>query len=175
MKTRKLPQKTPIHLNYLIPNQEESTIKIETGETISFKFKIDTELENRGWVVNEVTMFIDDIEAGYLKMSYIPEGHWDYYKGTLVKWLAQQNKIYINYVEEDSLEYKKSIAKAGYYYKGYNVWNDIEINIDKMSEEEINYHYSEGLRFLKKEFQVEYNKDKEFFVEKPLVDFSRII
>jgi hypothetical protein len=40
-------------------------------------------------------MYINGLETGYLKMSYIPKSHWEYYKGNIIKWMNQNNHLHL--------------------------------------------------------------------------------
>lgn len=109
--------------------------------------------DRRGWVVHKIDAFVDNKEAGYIKLSYIPREKWDQiYQGNIWKF----RKIALgNYDVSDELVEKN---------------DDAEIKMDHG----LRYGWSNSEYWLESEKEKASNEMKLYelyFVDKPIVDF----
>ena len=166
-----------IKYTYNIPSKEQFNTKSFDGKNISFDFELDTENVNRGWVVNILTMFMDGLQAGYMKISYIPQSHWDYfYSDNILKWMVINNNTYIEYQDEEPFEYQCKVISD--FLMNYNQLNEhIYLNDFRkglLNKQKIQELFDIVVKTYNELYFEEMMKFKMFHVEKPLVDFSRI-
>jgi hypothetical protein len=174
MNGRKKTKKNFLPYEYKVPSDKQSKIKLKNGNIIKFKYELDIDLENKGWVVNKLLMYINGLESGYMKISYIPKSHWEYYKGNVLKWMIQENKIYLKGITENSREYKIEVCKKRNNIFNFELNTEIYENLEKIDDTILDEEYKKSVIFFNKTFKKEYENDKSYFVDKPLVDYSII-
>lgn len=64
-------------------------MKTKSGLPITFTTVPDSEKENRGWQVDKITAFVDGVEAGYLKISYIPQANLARFYPSILNYMTQ--------------------------------------------------------------------------------------
>jgi len=153
---------------------------------VNFEFTEEKESDERGWIVHELTAhgvldhpdFINPkTEVGYIKASYIPRDVWEEkYSGDFgfIRWLRDMKSV----IYPD----RKMNGPIGAYTSGFSrdvdeyrnwITNDKETYYQK-SETEKRTLFWEYVERLKTKYWEEYEKDFDFHVDKPLVDYINV-
>jgi len=158
--------------------------KTRQGKEIKFKKTLDSEDENRGFVVHQLDAFVDGVHAGYLKISYIPSELFKKYNPTIFNWMAnfsgkttivpfgKEAEHYTNFTREEKTRLLK-------YWSGSI--SDLNRDFSEYSDEELTKIIQElESRILKgkdqdiKNIKKDYNKFIDHHVDKPKVDFINV-
>lgn len=73
------------------------------------------EIEGSAWIVHKITAYLGNEEVGYIKVSYIPKGKFNYYFPNIIYYLGQvqglvyfpsRNKVYqVEKLADEELQY----------------------------------------------------------------------
>lgn len=154
---------------------KENEYKTKDGDEISFKFETDVERENRGFVVHELTAFVDNEKVGYLKISYIPEAEWEKrYKGDwgFLRWLKNFKGMALSRRENDLDAANLALSKQVDSLSNWLANNREEY--DKLSREEKKELFDQYIERVNDLEGEKYEFDKAFHVDKPLVDYINV-
>ena len=165
----------------------ENEYKARGGKSILFEFEKDIEPENRGWVVHKLNAYLkfehpkfedSKTKAGFINISYIPSEEWkSRYTGKFgfVNWMSKISKgcsisLSRNKNEIDAANYALS--------KKFDPLNDWIANnkdeYESLSRKEKEDLYQDYLGKAKNRCMDEYEFDRNFHVDKPLVDYIRV-
>jgi hypothetical protein len=155
--------------------------KTRHGKKIEFKKTLDSESENRGYIVHRLDAFVGGIHAGYLKISYIPAELFTKFNPTIFHWMANfagkttlipYDKELTHYTEFDR---KEKIRLLQYWSGSYS---DINRDFSEFSDDDLtNMIQDIESRILKgqdrdtKNIKKKYDEFIEWHVDKPKVDF----
>lgn len=151
------------------------------GKEIEFKKNLDTERENRGFVVHRLDAYVDGVHAGYLKISYIPSDLFKKFNPTIFHWMANfdgqttiipLDKEFSHYTDFDRNE-KIRLLK---YWSGS--YSDINRDFSKFSDDEltkmirsIESQIAKGRDPDAKHIKKRYDEFIAWHVDKPKVDY----
>jgi len=161
------------------------------GDKIELRYQDDSEGdENRGWTVDKITAYIDGIEVGYLKLSYIPNKRFHDHYPNIFAWLQKISGNYLisrdfvgfgserrggeefeyeKYSEEHKRKFVEILAfvfrlgREGTYVKQFKTDRELLQAIRDIEE-----------KFLSGSKGVQFKRFKNDFVDKPVVDFIRV-
>lgn len=170
----------------------------KTGQKVNFKISQDSDPATKpAWRVDEISAFIDGERVGYIKLSWIPEERFKEIYPSIINWASEergyhfmkegerwpeaspQRKAEILNSVLDRMRIKiSSKSKIGKeindfrekYYKGWMT------DVPKDIPEDISTKYLKALEkmALKSKVGEEFQRFKEFFVDKPIVDYIRV-
>lgn len=163
------------------------------GRHIEVKRVEDSEGDNnRGWQIDELQAFVDGQEAGYLKLSYIPEerfaahypaGVFDFVhqiKGHIIFEYAGESRAErsikhdFKTMTDDELRKFISTASWSFMHVSYGEMSGREGELEAMSRKELMAKILELKKVVTKRFGKEFEEFKSYFINKPLVDFIRV-
>lgn len=161
---------------------EITEYKTKSGDEIVVKSNEDIEGdENRGWIVDKFSAYVNGDYAGYLKISYIPEDRFKKHYPTILSFMHKVGGSYLLPPNKASYDYKdlsteelKDVVKSLAYHssKYYQMWNRGEGIPETRNKllAVINDIIKNDLEKQKKDFKRFYN----YFVDKPIVDYIRV-
>lgn len=154
--------------------------KTRHGKEIKFKKTLDSEKENRGFIVHRLDAYVDGIHAGYLKISYIPKELFKKFNPTVFHWMDNfggrtlipfDNEL-AHYTEFD----RKEKIRLLQYWRGS--LKDMNRDYSEFSDDELTKMIQDlESRILKgqdreaKQIKNEYDAFIERNVDKPKIDF----
>lgn len=171
----------------------------KTGKTVEFRIEKDSDIAVKpAWRVDKITALVEGEEAGYIKLSWIPEEKFRKQYPSIFNWLSEERGIHFLKEGENwqdaSPERKVDILNS--------ILNRLRLKISNRSKvgQEINdlrEKYNKGwytdlpkdipeetsARLLKaleratlkdKRWGPEFQKFKDFFIDKPIVDYIRV-
>lgn len=120
------------------------------GEPIGFQIEEDVERENRGWVIDKITAYVNGVPVGYLKVSHIPKENFKRYYKSIYSFLDQIGGHYL--IPREAVQ-DRFHASRDFDYK-------------TLSEEHLRkLLYNVVFRF--KELDVPWNTEKEYVANFP--------
>jgi len=143
----------------------------KTKEGLPIKFKVyeqdpqDSKGLNLGWVVHRVEAWVDDMEVGYLKISYIPQSYADKWFPTLWHYL-KNHKGYRNIKDPDDLDsVYRGVSISRYSAKDPE---SVEVPEKKVRDKQLRM-------FLKTSPEAEdYKSTMLYLVDHPFVDYINV-
>lgn len=155
--------------------------KTKLGQEITFTFDKDIESENRGWIVDKITAYVEGLSAGYIKIENIPQEQFENYYPTIFNFMAQiagmgnilpLNKRHLHYNELTDDELDKLIKSIGGIYSKYSdYWNEyIPVPENRDQKLELISDMEKNLDLTREKF----DKFVENTVDKPLVAYISV-
>ena len=132
----------------------QSKYQTKDGRLITFQIEpLFESSDRRGWVVHKITAIVDNKEAGYIKLSYIPREKWDQtYQGNV--WKFRRLALGHCDVSDELAERNNDEEIRKYFEENYN-WRNSEYYTQREKEKA----------------QKEMKLYEQYFVDKPIVDF----
>lgn len=157
------------------------------GKELEFKWieSTDEVSVNQGWIVHELKAFLDGDEVGYIKASYIPEERFEKVFPTVFHYLSNvRGKLILNRGDGKSVgsnrdefpdDIKDFAESLHQYARGeMRTHPDYPAYGDEVSEEkwaEIAEYYVEKY---KERYGDDYSRFREWYVNKPYVDYINV-
>lgn len=141
-----------------------------------FQTDINSEGDNSAWQVDKITAFVEGVEAGYLKISYIPKARFYAHFPSLFNWMDHRGKLIFPRDQQQtpwqSLAYadKQSLFKALRQYMFPFGGPEMPDSEDGLNTElaRLEKSYAAG------EVGEQYRSFKAFHLDKPMVDYIRV-
>lgn len=124
--------------------------------SLTLVFRPDSEVRQEGWRSDILEAYVDQNRAGYIIMSYIAQEDFD--------------QIYTNHPYGPTIAW---LAKSGHWF---DFEEPQEVILDKIRKRylPLNTPDNKILILMEKKFRKQLSEFKNFHVNKPLVDFSRV-
>jgi GNAT superfamily N-acetyltransferase len=146
---------------------------------LHFEYITDSEGDkNRGWQVDEIRAFNDIEKVGYLKLTYIPSKRFKEWYPSILHFLSNvEGKLCL------PMDYRKTPLKkipldelhpcraAMYVFR--HVPYEEQVRLEKLPNDEKLAYFLELEKAAKKLYGKRFKEFKEYFVDKPYVDFIR--
>lgn len=167
-------------------------IATKGGREITFNRIEDSEGDkNRGWQVDKLIALIDDKEAGYIKMSYIPKNRFERYYPTVFNFLSQIHGYSPLPYKKQTLHFSKlsqsELAETWHHafmttYRRWPEYGHDRKNYllpdgrspNNLSKAELVDEWKELEVAANKNYKHEFKKFEKFHVDRPIVDFIRV-
>lgn len=167
--------------------------KTKDNRKVEFVIKEDSEGdENRGWIVHKIDAFVESVNVGYIKISYIPKERFKEHYPTIFSYESKiqgrstlpfkYESVHYKNLSLDNLRYMvKKLGNNGNW--GFEVEYDFKSDKNYIGEECISDMNRETLLFYiekaeksrkGKESQKKFRKFFNFHVNKPIVDYIRV-
>ena len=168
--------------------------KTKDDKEVEFVIKEDSEGdENRAWIVHKIDAFVDSVNVGYIKISYIPKERFKEHYPTIFSYESKIEGNLILPFEYESIHYKElSLDNLRYMVErlghDYNSWGFIanydsknekyyihDKYISDMNRKTLLSYIEKAVKSRKgKESQKHFKKFFNFHVNKPIVDYIRV-
>ena len=111
----------------------QSKYQTKDGRLITFQIEpLFESSDRRGWVVHKITAIVDNKEAGYIKLSYIPREKWDQtYQGNV--WKFRRLALGHCDVSDELAERNNDEEIRKYFEENYN-WRNSEYYTQREKE-----------------------------------------
>jgi GNAT superfamily N-acetyltransferase len=152
------------------------------GEKLTFDVQQETEFPGApAWVLYQITSFVDGQEAGYLKISYIPEENWKLHNGTIFHFAGRNGESALQDLSPARSIKKLSDQDIELIIKVYTSrleWrrprDEIQAIREAPIEEKREIVRTEARKFFTRDLGEKYKKAYAFHVDKPLVDYIQV-
>lgn len=177
----------------LIDPPKDFHLLSKDGEKITFDFKEDAERENRGFTVHHITAYLNGEEAGYLKISYIPQEKWDEFMPDIYHYLSNMAGFCIGLKKgeiRENHDYKKGEqaekfpidslqGKQTLIYEMQRFVHSLSDGLKEkdcfsLTEEQVAQEMINLNQITERKHGNQYRETKDFHVDKPLVDYIRV-
>lgn len=156
-------------LDQALGERIEGDWRTKAGETIQLVWHEDTERENRGWIVHQMSAIVQGQLVGYLKVSFIPEERRKKYYPDVASYLTQVKGTH-GLTHEDPRE------RLRYYSTQCETWHNwlSREDVDAMSEGERAERLARYTAQVEEKHRDAFAAFVHFHVDKPLVDYVYI-
>lgn len=148
-----------------------------SGAEITFREQEETSAHDaeRGWVLYRVIVSVDGVDAGYMKISYIPRENWDRLYPTLAHFV--NTKVYWGQFDPSKISsIMEMVDKFGWLELANQKFHKSDKSPDIQAlDRKALQRYARKLQWaLEKKFAKEYEDFKTFHLDKPLVDYAHL-
>lgn len=153
----------------------------KVNPNVTFEYQENTEHENRGWVIDKITAFLDGKQAGYLKIENIPRKNFEHYYPSILNYLKEIKGLCVlpygyetKRVDEiPILELRKNVvyaAMSGYDY----VSGEEQKRLSDLTWDQVMEFYKKLEHDMKKKHGTEFRHFETYHVDKPFVSYIHV-
>lgn len=168
-----------MRISEITQSEDLEEYKTKKNQEIDIELIEDSEGDNnRGWIVHKFIAYIDEKEAGYLKISYIPEERFKRWYPSIFNYLSQiEGSPIIPYKLRGKDWRKYDTTNLIDVYKNVN-WmifhNDMSVQKIKFNRKQLIQKINSLEHKVEEEKGKEFNDFRNYFVDKPLVDYINV-
>lgn len=152
---------------------------------VTFTYHEDVEGDkNRGWRVDRIDAHLPGVEkpVGYLKISYIPKERWEAHFPTMLNFLAKMQGQSVLPYRSESRDYhdippeelKTNIQHAAIALSDRYPSMEEFKRLENLPLDQVVPEFEKFEKYAKKKFALQYRRYKQYYVDKPIVDFIRV-
>jgi len=160
------------------------TLSEKINTDVTFEYDADSEGDNnRGFQVDKIEAFLNGVNAGYLKITYIPKARFNARYSNILNFLCNMEGHVsilpyayreLDYHDIPPEELRRTLWHAASVGFGY-VDNEESKQLEELPTEQIIPTYEKIEAAAKKRYGLRFRQFKNYYVDKAYVDFIRVL
>jgi len=111
-----------------------ASARSKTGDLLEFRYEIDVESENRGFIANEMSAWNANQKVGYLLVTYVPKDSFERYNPTIWHFATNFGGLYYLDVKDQRNPFDYNDAEFDVFtnrYRSHIHWNADHVKTDR--------------------------------------------